>query len=330
MQNSTNKEPFTFYKADSYILNHFGVEAACVHAVIRNKSQTPGYVCEFSEQTIGNILHMSYKRVNKAISLLEENGFIEPVKGKTNLKTNAYQCIMEKCDIPLTEENAVSLVSNDNRVKQHKENRTEFVSKKHDISDDTNRINKNDDTNLTIRKGDDGTNLPSKLTTDVTNHPPIKNCSKEIKNKVTPNVSSSFFTEEENNVRIYLEGKLDYRFAEIYKWKDIFRYISEMHENGKTANLLVKYIKETEFDMEYMTLGRLKEIYMNRIQVRKESSPNSNILGWRPEFKSLDDYNAYYKALDEQTEKNRKAYLERERRSKQESSEAESKSKEAV
>lgn len=298
MQNSSNKEPFTFYKADSYILNHFGVEAACVHAVIRNKSQTPGYVCEFSEQTIGNILHMSYKRVNKAISLLEENGFIEPVKGKTNLKTNAYQCIMEKCDIPLTEDNAVSLVSNDNRVKQHEENKIAYKLKKQDASDDTNRINKNDDTNLTIGKADDGTNLPSKLTTDVTNHPPIKNCSKEIINKEIEPQSFSFYTPNEEKVKAFLEKKLGYKFSEQRKWKDIFNYIIDCGKDKMLIDALIENLKETNFDMKYMTLERLKEIILNLKAAGFEYDSWCKPIGWQDGW-TWDDYKNYQKEQEE-------------------------------
>lgn len=289
MQNSSNKEPFTFYKVDSYILNHLGVEPACVHAVIRNKSQTPGYVCEFSEQTIGNILHMSYKRVKRAIGVLLENGFIEPAKGKTNLRTNAYQCILEKCDIPLTKENSTSLVSNDNRVKKHKEDKLAYNLKKQNALDGTICINNPADTNPTIEEANDGTYAPTRPAVEVTNHPPIKNSFKEIDNKEL-GVVSSFYTKEEMKVKVFLEKELDYKFSEQEKWKTIFSFIYERDKNKQKIRDFVDYILDVGFDIRYMTIGRLQEIYLNDIQETKEGMAWYNLPDWK-EGMTMQQYN---------------------------------------
>ncbi len=306
MPEKPTKEAFTFYKLDTYILNHFGVEAAGVHGVIRNKSQTPGYVCELSQQTIGNILHMSYKRVGDAIDILLENGFITPAKGKTNLRTNAYQCDLEKCDIPLTSENTISLKCNDERVRKHEEGKKAYEAKKlnqpddvHDINklDDTNHINKVDDTNCINEMDNDGMFRPNKPSVVDTNHPPIKNYSKEINNKKI-DVVSSFFTKDENDVKNYLEEKLDYKFAEQDKWKAIFNYILDMHNKKKPIQDFVIHIRDTGFDMKFMTLERLKEIYANDIQTDDWDDPKKWI-GWLPDFKTVKEYHDYYQPNEE-------------------------------
>ncbi len=164
---------------------------------------------------------------------------------------------------------------NDERVRKHEEGKKAYEAKTlnqpddvHDIKklDDTNHINKADDTDRINDMDNDGMFRPNKPSVVDTNHPPIKNCSKEINNKKI-DVVSSFFTERENEIRSKLEKKIGYIFANDYRWKRIFNYIAERQESGQSIQDLVDYLLESEFNMKFMTLAKLEEIYMNEIRV---------------------------------------------------------------
>lgn len=257
MNEKKKKKPLLFYRLDAYIVNHYGVDAACVHGVIRNKSQTEGFVCELSEETIGNILHMSYQRVGNATDILLANGFIEPTKGKTNLKTNAYQCVLSKCDIGLSKENMITLKSNDARVTIHKENKNEYAK---------GLVSKAGATKHISKKVFDDMNPISKQASDDTNPIPIKNCFKEL-NKEIKTTSFSFYSLEEQKVKNELEVEFDYKFSKQKRWKEIFAYIIDRQKHNQSFEKLITHLITTNFKIQYMNLERLKEIYENYITV---------------------------------------------------------------
>lgn len=138
------KKDFTYYKLYRIVVNKFGPDVACVHAVIANSSQE-NRICELSDPTIGNLLHMSYQRVSKARDLLLEKGYIEEVDIKTKYGTKAYRYVADKVADKVDETKLITLESNDKRIKAHADNRKQFIEK-----GDTNHITPNNDNN----KGD--------------------------------------------------------------------------------------------------------------------------------------------------------------------------------
>lgn len=109
------KETFTYFKVSTVVANKLGPDAGCVHAVIRNKSQN-GYQCKLSEGEIGDLVHISYKRVREAIKDLLKYEYIEKKSDNNEYGTKTYIDKPENTDIELLEENIIRLKCNKART----------------------------------------------------------------------------------------------------------------------------------------------------------------------------------------------------------------------
>jgi hypothetical protein len=258
--NKEGKRDFTFYKNSTYIVNRYGVDAACVHGVIWNRSKTEGFVCELSYQTIGNLLHISYKRVRKAVDILQRDGFIVCVPSTKNYMTIAYKYVPEKAEIFLDENEMVTLKCNDNRKKEHKESKYKQVNK----IDGTNHPTQSDNNNLEevgqfVPKG--GINNPNNEQIDGTNPPLIKKSLKELikKNEVfedtveTPNKTSSIYSLTVKQLRDKIFDLIVIARENQKNKNEFFKSIEKNVPDGnfelgncEDKELLIKFINDAE------------------------------------------------------------------------------------
>lgn len=94
----------------------YGVEVAAVYSVISNIYKTKnGWYCD-SEVSIGNELRMSYRRVNKVLNLLLDEGLIR--SRKTKWQPVQYSVIPSKRE-KIKIEDIEYLESNKNRFKKY-------------------------------------------------------------------------------------------------------------------------------------------------------------------------------------------------------------------
>lgn len=193
------KNNFTYYKLYRIVVNQLGTNAGCVHAIIANSSQG-NHSCELAVTTIGNSLHLSYPVVSKMIILLLNAGFIESVPKKNRYGTKGYRYIPEKVEIELAKEDEKTLLSNDNRIKNHALNKKEFQNIL--TGNDMNRITVNNDMTQNVSSTDmihiaardeSSHHLIPNVSSPDKNHVPIYN-SKNINNYkqlLTPEISEN-------------------------------------------------------------------------------------------------------------------------------------------
>lgn len=127
MDESKEENGFYFYKLSSVVVNELGPEAGVVHAVIWNGSQN-GRACGLSEETIGNLLGMSYQRVGNTIELLLKSGFVEEAEGNKKYRTKFYKIVEQKIEKGISKDTMRTMKSNDIRISRHKINRDAFIT----------------------------------------------------------------------------------------------------------------------------------------------------------------------------------------------------------
>jgi hypothetical protein len=257
------KEPFTFYKLSTVVVNRLGVEAACVHAVIRNRSQTEGYVCELSNSTIGNSVHMSYRRVAKCISVLLANRFIKPAMSNTNYQTKAYQYVPDMVDHELKIEEMVTLKCNDARIAEHRKNKQKKKGDSNRITDTNTSNDTGHHTSCDESTHPDDTNHVTSKGGDVTNSPPIKNY-KEFNKEINKEMGSGSLSSKSNRIekiRELFESRLRIN-CEGDKWEALFEYVDDRQENHKqNPSTFVTWLLKNDFEAKYWPPERMKTCY---------------------------------------------------------------------
>lgn len=272
-KNNEEKQAFTHYQLSTVVVNALGPEAGCVHAVIKNSSKN-GYVCQLSIETIGNLLHMSYNRVKRAIEDLLKDGYIEPVSGVNKYNTDAYRYVPEKCEYELTEENMITLHSNDARIKTHKVNRENYKK-----SLDTEHI-KNDTDCIEL-----DTNC-IKLDTDCikpdTNCIPINNSNNYLELKEQKTEKTFSFCDEKHNptdkqktedIKTVIESRTGKTVKAGSNWFKFIEFAIERQKNNpkETIEAFFDYLDSTKYDYDtYSGYNRFMELWPSAFPKEKD------------------------------------------------------------
>lgn len=247
--------PFSFYQVSSVILNKLGVECACLHAVIRNKSKTIGYECKLSEAQIGNEIHMSYKRVEKYLAILLEEGYIRKTNDVNEYGTKSYIYVPEMVDGGLNNEDKVTLTSNDKRISQSRKQKI--------VERDDANPNKNHHTPCDNPLQPAVTVDPNKRDNDVTFCTTINNnkqIDKEIIKGDGKKIDSKITRLQE--IKAILERKFTI-IADDKRWDDFinFAYKRERSHGQKIERFIQWALEHDDFNPVYWTPEKMKTIY---------------------------------------------------------------------
>lgn len=277
---------FTFYKVSPVLLNKFGPNVACVHAVIWNKSKKEGYECKLSEAKIGNELHISYATVRKALVILLENNYIKVTDEVNEYGTKSYEYVPEMVEFGLTEEEKISLKSNDARIADTRERGNRKKKAKNIMINDNNDCGKTsqiDGKNNHIEEQfDDMGNIGI-------NNYNNKDINKEIKDKVNLNkskprkdglgITDTIQTEDNKHKKILeVKKKIENRLhilADDKKWDDFISFTVEREERfNQPIDKFIDWFLDEKHNIIFFPPEKLRTIYPQAFVKKHEWNDN--------------------------------------------------------
>jgi len=252
------EKEFIFYQVSPIILNKFGPDVACVHAVIRNKSHKEGYVCQLSESAIGNEIKISYKRVEKSIRILLENKYIELIEQVNKYGTKSYRYISEMVDHGLRSEDKVTLKCNNARIA--------------DPRDERRRVNKGNSSvtkhpyvndGYDVPSQDDVTSRPSNKPIGEMNHNGIKNLLKELNKEIKE--PHEILKKSSSTPHQIIKNKIEKALnivADDSRWEKFINFVYKRETDyNQPLNTFLTYAIREGFDPLYWTPEKMQTMY---------------------------------------------------------------------
>jgi hypothetical protein len=136
MEEKKEETKFYYYQLSTIVLNELGPEAGAVHAIINDYCRD-GRFCSLSSESIGNLSHMSYKRVKRMLALLMQHGYIKKLDYRNGYGTNSYEVIFEKTDSGIFGREMSTLKSNDIRIANGRESRKKYLENRKKKKDES-------------------------------------------------------------------------------------------------------------------------------------------------------------------------------------------------